>query len=83
MSMKTLYRSGSSKFLGGICGGLGEYLEVDPNIVRLVLIIILLLGFVTIFWPVFIIILYLAAWALLPEKPEAGESPEIKPSGPD
>ena len=67
--MKTLYRSTTSRVLGGVCGGIGEYLDVDPNIVRLVLIVILLFGFITIFWPVLVIVLYIAAWFLVPEKP--------------
>ncbi len=69
--MKELYRSTTSRVLGGVCGGIGEYLDIDPNIVRLVLVVILLFGFVTLFWPLFILVLYIAAWLLLPEKPSA------------
>ena len=32
--MKKLYRSISDRRLGGICGGLGEIMNVDPNILR-------------------------------------------------
>jgi phage shock protein C len=69
--MKELYRSTTSRVLGGVCGGIGEYLDIDPNIVRLVLIVILLFGFLTLFWPLFIVVLYIVAWLLLPEKPSA------------
>jgi phage shock protein C len=69
--MKQLYRSRTSRVIGGVCGGIGEYLDIDPNIVRLVLIVLLLFGLVTIFWPFFVAILYIAAWLLLPEKPSA------------
>jgi phage shock protein C len=69
--MKELYRSATSRVLGGVCGGIGEYLDIDPNIVRLVLIVVLLFGFLTLFWPLFIIVLYIVAWLLLPEKPSA------------
>jgi phage shock protein C len=68
--MKTLHRSDKSKLLGGVCGGLGVYLDIDPNIIRIVLVILLALGIVTIFWPLFCFIVYLAAWILLPEEPE-------------
>jgi phage shock protein PspC (stress-responsive transcriptional regulator) len=68
--MKTLYRSTTSRVLGGVCGGVGEYLDIDPNIVRLVSIVILLFGFITIFWPFLVIVLYIAAWFLIPEKPQ-------------
>ena len=40
--MKKLYRSKSNKILGGVCGGLGVYLGIDANIIRLVCV---LLGF--------------------------------------
>ncbi|HZK27605.1 MAG TPA: PspC domain-containing protein [Thermoclostridium sp.] len=36
---KKLYLSDSNKVVGGVCGGIGEYLEVDPTIVRLIWVI--------------------------------------------
>ena len=33
---KKLYRSLTDKKLCGVCGGLGEYFDVDPTIVRLI-----------------------------------------------
>lgn len=33
---KKLYRSGSNRFLCGVCGGVGEFFHIDPTIVRLV-----------------------------------------------
>lgn len=36
---RRLERSTKNKVVAGICGGLGEYLEVDPNLVRAVFII--------------------------------------------
>jgi phage shock protein PspC (stress-responsive transcriptional regulator) len=35
MKNKKLYRSNNNKILFGVCGGLGEYLNIDPNIIRL------------------------------------------------
>ena len=32
---KRLYRSEQDKMLLGVCGGLGEYLGVDPTLIRL------------------------------------------------
>jgi len=49
--------------LAGVCGGLGEYLGVDPNLVRLG---VLLLSLATGIFPV--LITYVAAWVILPEK---------------
>ena len=42
--MKQLYRSSSNKKLAGVCGGLGEYFNVDPTIVRVVFVLLALPG---------------------------------------
>ncbi len=34
METKRLYRSDKNRIVGGICGGLGEYLETDPAVLR-------------------------------------------------
>ena len=36
MESKKLYRSNSNKVFAGVCGGLGDYFNVDPVIVRLI-----------------------------------------------
>lgn len=55
-----LYRDGSDKFLGGVCAGIANYMNVDPAIVRLLFAIITFGGFGT------GIIIYLALWIILP-----------------
>ncbi|MCD6119318.1 PspC domain-containing protein [bacterium] len=40
MSMKKLYRSRKDKVIAGVCGGLADYLEVDPTLVRLIFIVV-------------------------------------------
>lgn len=35
MQDKRLYRSDSNKMLAGVCGGIGEYFNIDPTLVRL------------------------------------------------
>jgi phage shock protein PspC (stress-responsive transcriptional regulator) len=50
--------------LGGVCGGLGEHIDVDPTIIRLVWVVVTLLSLGT------GIIVYLAAWIIIPESPE-------------
>ena len=37
--IRKLYRSRKNRILCGVCGGLGEYLGIDPTIVRLLWII--------------------------------------------
>ena len=36
---KRLYRSVSNRMLSGVCGGIGEYFDIDPTLVRLALAI--------------------------------------------
>jgi phage shock protein PspC (stress-responsive transcriptional regulator) len=55
-----LYRDGSDKFLGGVCAGIANYMNVDPAIVRLLFAIITFGGFGM------GIIIYLALWIILP-----------------
>ena len=35
MEPKKLYRSSSNRMICGVCGGVAEYLNVDPTIIRL------------------------------------------------
>ena len=34
-NMKRLYRSRTNRSISGVCGGLGEYLNIDPVVIRL------------------------------------------------
>ncbi len=62
-SYKQLTRSSTNRMIGGICGGLGEYSNIDPTVIRLVTA---LLFFVT--GPA-IIIAYLIMLLIVPEAP--------------
>jgi phage shock protein C len=42
MSKKKLYKSRKNKMIGGVCGGLAEYLNMDPTIVRVIAAILCL-----------------------------------------
>lgn len=44
MGDKKLYRSNNNKVFLGVCGGIGEYLNVDPTVVRLLWVIFALMG---------------------------------------
>lgn len=44
MENKKLYRSKTNKMISGICGGVADYLSIDPTIVRVLWIIFTLLG---------------------------------------
>jgi phage shock protein PspC (stress-responsive transcriptional regulator) len=59
--MKRLFLSSSERKIAGVCGGIGEYLDVDPTIVRLLAIV---LAMATAVFPV--IIGYILAWLIVP-----------------
>jgi len=40
--MKRIYRSKTQKIIGGVCGGFGEYFDIDPVIIRVIWFILLL-----------------------------------------
>jgi len=44
MEPKKMYRSNTDKMLCGVCAGIGEYLNVDPTVVRLLWVIFGLTG---------------------------------------
>ena len=56
--MKRLYRNTSEAKLGGVCAGLGEYLNIDPVIIRLLFLLFFFAGGV---------IAYIIAWVIVPE----------------
>lgn len=35
MEPKKLYKSSTNKMISGVCGGIAEYINVDPTIIRL------------------------------------------------
>ena len=41
---KRLYRSNENKMLAGVCGGIAEYFDIDPTIVRLAWVLLCPLG---------------------------------------
>ncbi|HCC32954.1 MAG TPA: PspC domain-containing protein [Clostridiales bacterium] len=59
--MKKLYRSRTQRILGGVCGGLGDFLGVDPTLIRLAWAILGLTGAGILF--------YFVAWIIIPEEP--------------
>lgn len=43
MKGKKLYKSRKNKMIGGVCGGLAEYFNMDPTIVRIIAAILCIL----------------------------------------
>ncbi len=62
--MKKLYRSRNNKVITGLIGGIGEYLDIDPTILRVFYIFFLFIGMF--FLPA---LAYIVASAVVPEEP--------------
>jgi phage shock protein C len=62
IAMKRLYRSRKNKVIAGVCGGLAEYLEVDPVLVRLVAVLLLFVGGGS-------LLAYIIGMIIIPERP--------------
>ncbi len=68
---KKIYRSDNNKVVSGVCGGLGDYFEIDANLVR---VIAVLLFFAT---KGFALAAYVVSWIIIPKRPlEVGEVTE-------
>ena len=59
---KRLYRSKKDKMLAGICGGLAEYFDVDPSLVRLATVLLCLYAGTG-------LLVYIIAAIIIPEAP--------------
>jgi len=65
MNEKRLTRSSDDRMLAGVAGGLADYLDADPALIRILFVILTLLGggFTG-------ILIYIILWIIMPE-PEA------------
>ena len=64
---KSLTRSTSNRMISGVCAGLGEYLGIDPTIVRLLTVLAFFTGFGG------IVIVYLLMALIVPEQTQITE----------
>ncbi len=62
---KRLYRSKTNKIWAGVLGGVGEYYNVDPSLLRLAYIVV---AFLSGFFPLFFA--YIVAMLIIPQNPE-------------
>jgi phage shock protein C len=62
MQTKRLYRSRQERMLGGVCGGLADYLGLDPTVVRLIFLLLFFHGGQG-------LLIYLIMWLIVPEEP--------------
>ena len=59
---RKLYRSRTDRSIAGICGGLGDYFDADPTLIRLLMLLLILFGGLSI-WA------YIILWIVIPEEP--------------
>jgi phage shock protein C len=59
---RRLMRSRNDKIIGGVCGGVAEYFNVDPILVRVATVVFAFMAFAG-------VILYVVLWAALPLAP--------------
>jgi len=70
--MKKLYRSETNKRIAGVCGGIGEMLDVDPTIVRVAVVVLALTTGILPF-----LVGYIIAWLVFP----VGKQETVQSSG--
>jgi phage shock protein C len=59
--MKRLYRSETNKRIAGVCGGIGEMLDIDPTVIRVATVVLALATGILPF-----VVGYIIAWLVFP-----------------
>lgn len=59
---KRLYKSNRNKMIDGVCGGIAEYFDIDPTLVRLAVVVLTCIGFSG-------ILAYIIAAIIIPRNP--------------
>ena len=68
---KRLYRDPENSIIGGVCGGLGAYFNIDPVIFRLLFVVFFFAGGAS-------ILVYIVLWIALPQALTAGQKLEMR-----
>ena len=61
-STRKLYRSKTDRKVAGVCGGLAQYFNIDPTLIRVLFVVLAVLGGSG-------LVLYLALWIIVPREP--------------
>jgi phage shock protein C len=59
---RRLVRSRDDRWVSGVCGGVADYLGVDANLVRLLVVLGTVLGVGS------LLLVYVVAWVLMPQE---------------
>jgi phage shock protein C len=57
---RKLYRSRSQRMLGGVCGGLAEYFNVDATLIRVLFLVLGVFGGTG-------LVIYVVMWLIVPD----------------
>jgi phage shock protein C len=57
---RKLYRSRSQRMLGGVCGGLAEYFNVDATLIRVLFLVLAVFGGTG-------LVIYVVMWLIVPD----------------
>jgi len=60
---RKLFRSQENRMVGGVCGGMAEYFNIDPNLMRLLFVVLTFLGGSG-------ILIYIASLIIIPNNPD-------------
>lgn len=65
--VRQLYRSRRERIVGGVCGGLAEYSDLDLTLIRVLMALFIIFGGAG-------LIVYLVMWIIIPNEPRDGET---------
>lgn len=63
MATKKLVRSATDRMIAGVCGGLGEFFDVDATLFRLIFVVLVIFGGAG-------VLIYIVLWIIVPESGE-------------
>jgi phage shock protein C len=69
METQRLYRSKTDRMIGGVCGGLGGYFNIDPTLVRLIFVVLTIMGGGG-------VLIYFILWIVIPEEGRVAGTPQ-------
>jgi len=61
---RKLYRSRNQRMLGGVCGGLAEYFNVDTTLIRVLFLVLAVFGGSG-------LVIYVVMWLIVPDVSKA------------
>jgi len=68
---KRFYRNPDDAVLGGVCGGLGTYFNIDPVWIRIIFLLLILAGGVT-------LLVYIILWIVIPKAETPSQKLEMR-----